>query len=396
MTRCRRGVAVLVLLLLAVSVPGPVHAEVIPPPRPVIEGPPPASWPAPPTIDATAWLLVEAATGQILAARAHDVRRPVASTVKVLTALTIVCRVDLEDLVTVGDEVVDVEGAGVGLAPGDVWTVEQLLDALIARSGNDAAEALAAHVAGSTPAFVELMAADAARLGIDGAVLTSPSGLDDANLLSAADLATMARAALADPDLRPLLARAVVDLPGLGEVESRNELLTTYPDATGVKTGFTLAAGNSLVASAVRADRELVAVVLDAGDDPARFQAAAQLLDHGFERFVAGTVAGHLSVAVAGGEVAFEVAPVPVTTPSGSPPVLAFHVPAQAPAGPTAVPVAVAGETVATVPASLDRSAAPADVPTADAAPGTAELGRAIVDSAYAALRAATTAEVLR
>lgn len=387
--RCVVAVAVLGLVVSGAGVAGgtAARAEVVPPPRPAVESLPPPSWPAPPAIDAPAWILVEGATGQVLAARAPDLRRPVASTVKVLTALTVVTRVAPGDVVTVGDEVTSVGGAGVGLRPGDEWTVEHLLDAVLARSGNDAAEALAVHVAGSAPSFVELMAADAAQLGLDGLTLTSPSGLDDGNLLSARDLALIGRAALADPGLRPLLARRMVELPGLGELDSRNLLLHSYPGATGLKTGFTVAAGNSLVGSAVRDRRELVVVVLGAGEDPARFDAAARLLDHGFERFDLDVVEGRLAVAVAGGEVTLTVGATPLTAPTGSSTELAFSIPARAPTAPTAVPVEVDGEQIATLPATFDDAGAPADP---------AGIGHALADSAYTALRAATGTGVLR
>ena len=376
------------VLVLALAQPGPADARLRPPPGPALEGPPPATE-VPVEVEASAWVLVEGASGQVLAGHAGDERRPVASTIKVLAALTVLDRAALDDEVEVGDEVVGVGGASVGLTPGDVWTVEELLDALLARSGNDAAEALAAHVAGSTPAFVRLMAEDARRLGLEGVTLTSPSGLDDGNLLSARDLATIARAALAHDALRPLLARAVVELPGLGAVESRNELLFTHPEATGVKTGYTDAAGSSLVASAERGGRELVVVLLDAGEDPARFEAAAGLLDHGFERFAVRTVRGRMTLAVGGGGVHLEAGPAPITTPAGAPPRLVFEVPVRPPSSPTQIPVVVGDVTVGHLTADPVGARRPRVATTVD-------IGRAAADGVYAALRAATTAGVLR
>jgi serine-type D-Ala-D-Ala carboxypeptidase (penicillin-binding protein 5/6) len=309
----RLAAATCLLALLAGAGVGPADAQRLEPVEPLIDGPL-AFAQAPPQVDADAWVLMDVATGQVLAEHQADQRRPVASTIKILTALTVLSRADLDDRVTVGEEVL-VGGASVDLRPGDEWTVEQLLDALIARSGNDAAEALAVHVAGDMEAFVELMAEDARALGLGEVVLTEASGLADGNELSARDLAVLSRVALSDPEARPLFGRAAVDLPGVGTVASRNELLDAYPGATGVKTGYTAAAGFGLVASAERGERELIAVVLDAGEDPGRFQDAIALLDHGFEDYEPYELTVDWSLLVAGGQQSLEAAIGPVVVP---------------------------------------------------------------------------------
>jgi D-alanyl-D-alanine carboxypeptidase len=379
----------LLAVLLAVGA-GPATA-LEPPPRPPIEAAPLPGWPEPDGLeDLAAYLLVEGETGQVLAAwRAAD-RRPVASTVKVLTALTVAERTDPEDEVTVGPEVEGVPGANVGLVPGDTWTIEDLLAALLIRSGNEVAEALAVHVGGSRSRFLTLMEADGARLGVDGLELASVSGLGDANRLSASDLATIARAALADDELRSLLAAETLDLPTEGEVPNRNLLIGSYPGATGVKTGFTDGAGHSVVASARRGGRELVAVVLGAGEDPERFEAAAALLDLGFDAFEPVAVGADLRFVVAGGAVALTVPPTPLTVPVGRRATLAFDLPFRPPEQDVEVTVEVAGEAYGTVVAALETGDAPLP------ADGAAGLGRAAVDGAYAALRAATGAGALR
>lgn len=245
----------------------------------------PRGWPPPPPVRAESYLLVDAGTGQVLAQHEADLRRPVASTIKILTALSALRRAAPDEVVTVGPEIHGIGGASVGLREGDQVTVAQLLEAVVARSGNEATVALAHHTAGSVEAFLEHMRRDAADLGLDGLRLVTPSGLEDRNLVSARDLAVITRAAMQDPAFRAVAARSAVTLPRIGTVASRNELLTTYPGATGVKTGFTSIAGYSVVGSAQRDGRELIAVVLDAASDEARFQDAATLLDHGFEAF---------------------------------------------------------------------------------------------------------------
>ncbi len=379
-----------VLAAVVVSfLPTPAAAELTPPPAPVIAEAPSASWPPPPAIDAPFHLLVDAATGQVLAERDADTRRPVASTVKVLTALTAAERLDLADTVEVGGEVVGVEGASVELEPGERWTVEQLLAGLLVRSGNDAAEALAVAAGGDRAGFVALMRQDAAALGLpvgtpDGVVITAPSGLDGGEALSARDLATLARVLLTDPALRTIVALDEVSLPGVGTDVNRNLLIGSYPGATGVKTGYTEAAGNSLVASARRGGRELIAVVLGGGPDPERFDDAARLLDHGFAAYDVFEVAGTRELLVAGGRQVVQVPTTTVTAPLGADVAARPPLPVRPPeVGRATVPIEVDGIAVGTVEAELAPS-------TRDEVSGAARIGRALVDGTYAALRAAT------
>jgi serine-type D-Ala-D-Ala carboxypeptidase (penicillin-binding protein 5/6) len=388
-TRAVAGVLAATVALIGASGTGAVAVE--PPAPPPIQADPPASWPQPEGLELlAAYLLVEAETGQVLAARRADERRPVASTIKVLTALTVRERAAMDDEVTAGPEVEDVPGASVGFEPGETWTIEELLGALLVRSGNEVAEALAVHVAGDRADFLELMEADAAALGIADLELVSVSGLDDANRLSALELATIARAALADEELRDLMGAERLDLPDIGPVPNRNLLVGSYRGATGVKTGFTDGAGNSVIASARRGGRELVAVVLGAGEDPERFEAATQLLDLGFEAFEPVELAADLRFAVGGGTVGLVVPPTPLSVPDGDRAELAFDLPVRPPEDAVPVEVQVGGAAYGTVTADLDGSSAPTP------AEGAAELGRAAVDGAYAALRAATAAGALR
>lgn len=358
-------------------------AQPVAPPTPVLADAPPASWPEPAGVDGESYLLMEVATGQLLAARDADRRRPVASTLKLLTVYTAVQRVDLDDVVTAGEEVLGVGGAGVGLQPGDRWTVEELIDALIGRSGNEAAEALAVHVAGDRDRFLRLMEQDAAALGATGLSITSPSGLDDDTLLSARDLALIGRAVLAEPALRPALTRRVIALPGQPAEEHRNELLVSYPGATGMKTGYTAAAGYSLVGSAERGGRELIAVVLGAGEDGRRFESAAALLDHGFDATRPTVLGTEVALSVGGGRVVLATEEVTVTVPAASDASLELRLPIRAPEEPLRVPIVVDGESLAALSATPTGRPAPVD-------DDAARIGRALVDGTYAALRAAT------
>lgn len=395
--RRRRGAAWLVVAATAAVVGGAPPAvprsagalELSPPPQLATERVP-DGWPGAPAVSASSYILVEASTGQVLATRDPDRRRPVASTVKVLSALTVLSRVPPDRAVTVPAEAAAVGGASVGLDAGEVWTVTQLLDGLLVRSGNDAATALAIATAGSVEDFVELMRRDAAALGLDDVVVTSPSGLDDANRLSARDLAVITRAALADPTFRRIVARPEVALPGEGVVPSRNELLGRYPGATGVKTGFTEAAGYALIASARRDGRELVAVVLASRGADARFAEAEALLDFGFAELTARPVTVATRLRLAGGWVDLQGGPLPVVVPADAAvttPVLPLPVEPPADGEARNAPILWDGEELASL-------AVVAAAPPRPAVSGGAELGRAVVDRVYAAMRAATTTGV--
>lgn len=343
-----------------------------------------ASWPEPPAATATAYVLLDVETGQVLAERAPDTRRPVASTVKVLTALSVLQRDDPETVVEIGPEVARIGGAGVGLDPGERWTVRQLLDALVVRSGNDAAVALAVHVGGSVEGFMAMMREDAAALGVEGLELSSPSGLEDRNRLSARDLAIITRAALADPTFREIAAQPTVELPGLGTVASRNELLGTYPGATGVKTGFTEAAGWSLVASAERDGRELVAVVLDSRSGEARFEDAARLLDFGFAEFSRRQVEVEARVRTPGSWTALAAGPLVLLVPAADAGGLEVDplVPPELEDVPRTLTVRFEGQRLAVLDVQRDgEDPAPAS--------GGAAIGRFLVGRAYAGLRSA-------
>jgi len=390
LARAAAVVAAAALLLVPGLAPTLAPAAALEPgPRPVVDGPQPG-WPRAIGVEAAAYVLLDTGTGQILTAGTPDERLPVASTIKVLTALTALERAELDERVTVGEEVTDVPGSGVGLEPGDTWTVDQLIDALIARSGNEAAEALAVHVAGSREAFLRLMEQDAAAIGVTGLELVSVSGLDDGNLLSAEDLALLSAAALDHPVLGPRFGREIVTLPGEGAVASRNLLLRRYPGATGVKTGFTDAAGFSFVGSAERGGRELVAVILGAREDPARFDIAARLLDLGFDSYEVRALGTELRFAVAGGSVALVVDEQQLVVPVGETAALSLPIGVRPPEGDAQVPVLVAEEEVGRLPGVLDSSQAPAPVTSPEAA-----IGRSAVDGVYAALRARAAAQQL-
>ena len=297
------GVLVSVAVVAAPAV-APVQSLGPPPPTPVpVPGggtspspfPSVLRTPAPggletPAIDAEAALLVDLETGQRLFALDPGEKRPIASLTKIMTAYLVLSRTSPADVVTVSENAASGRIVGIstlGLAQGERITVRELLYALLLQSANDAAGALAEHVGATVERCVGMMNRAAARLGLSRTRLASPNGLDDAGYSTAGDLARLTRMALEIPEFAEVVAARSHEVPAPeGEprvIQNRNALLWLYPGATGVKTGFTTAAGFCIVASAERDGERLLAVVL--GERGEAFSDAAALLNYGFAAF---------------------------------------------------------------------------------------------------------------
>jgi serine-type D-Ala-D-Ala carboxypeptidase (penicillin-binding protein 5/6) len=241
-----------------------------------------------PEVRAASAVVADVDSGQILFAKNPDQERPIASLTKVMTALLVLTRSSPTDLVTVSADAANVGRPGtseLGLRVGERIRVGQLLYALLLQSANDAAVALAEHVAGSVDGFVHLMNRRAEALGLRHTRFASPNGLDDTGYSSASDLARLTRAAERAPGFGSIVATRFHTIPGEPPriVQNRNALLWLYPGATGVKTGFTTAAGDCLVATAERGGLRLVTVLLGEPGEP--FSDAAALLNYGFTAF---------------------------------------------------------------------------------------------------------------
>lgn len=252
-----------------------------------------AAFAAPPAVEARAYILVNPATGEILASRNPDMRLPMASTTKMMTALTVVTATSDDDIATVPAEAASPGESSAGLVAGERIRVGDLLTGLMVGSGNDAAVALADHVSGSQSAFVALMNRRARTMGLRGTHFTNPHGLDQAGHRSTVrDLVNMARAVMAVPRLRAMVGHRRATIPGPGGVgtrslESENDLLDIDPDADGVKTGHTNGAGYALAAHARRRALgvELYAAVIGAPSREVRAAEMKRLLDWGFTRY---------------------------------------------------------------------------------------------------------------
>jgi D-alanyl-D-alanine carboxypeptidase len=232
----------------------------------------------PPELTAKSALLMDQDSGQTLLALNPDEPLPPASTAKLMTALIVLQQADLDDVVTVSEAAAATSGSRMGLSTGQTLTVRELLYGLLLPSGNDAAVALAEHVAGSEADFVELMNRQAELLGLQATHFAGPHGMDaDGQTSSAADLLTVAQAALQYPVFAQMVATQSVEAGGLA-LTNTNELLGAYPGADGIKTGTSDAGGQCLVASVTRQGHRLLAVVLGSQD---RYADVRAMLDFG-------------------------------------------------------------------------------------------------------------------
>jgi len=251
--------------------------------REVAGAPGPA--PSAPGLYASAAALVEADNGRLLYEKNGHVKLPIASTTKMVTALVVRDKLGLKDNVTISPEAAATGEQAIGLQAGETLTVEQLLYALLLQSANDSAVALAQAAGGSVNGFAELMDAKAQELGAKDSNFTNPDGLDQqGNYSTACDLAVIGRRLMSDPVLAKIVQTNRYDIPDPTHPWSRvclnhNEILSRYPGATGVKTGYTAKAGQCLVASATRDGKALVAVALNSQQ---RASDCAALFNYGF------------------------------------------------------------------------------------------------------------------
>lgn len=241
-----------------------------------------------PDVAVKAGLLVTS-DGTVLWGRNPNTKRPMASITKIMTAVVAMENGNVDATLTVPKLAMRIGESTSELHAGQQVPLRLLLEDLLVKSGNDAAEAIAVDVAGSESRFVALMNAKAKALGLKNTHFANPHGLDAAgHYTTASDLGVLARYAMTKP-----LFRYIVGIPdisiGTGKnahlAPSTNVLLKTYAGANGVKTGWTNGAGYSVLASAQRNGLELYAVVLGTPSDAARFAEARTLLDWGFAHY---------------------------------------------------------------------------------------------------------------
>ncbi len=236
--------------------------------------------------------LIEQGSGRVLYAQNADEERLIASITKIMTAVVALEHGDKEQSYTVTAQDM-AEGSSMYLKPGDVLRLEELLYGLMLVSGNDAALAVAHCVSGGVEDFVALMNETARKLGMAHSHFANPNGLDaEGHYSSAADMSRLAAYALENQDFRRIVSTASITI-GERYLVNHNKLLRLCEGCVGVKTGFTKAAGRTLVSAACRDGMTLVCTTLSDGDD---WNDHMALLDYGFANY-------HMETAVPAGRV---------------------------------------------------------------------------------------------
>ena len=257
--------AVLTALLWSQGMPAAHAAEPVKPASSGVE------------VSAKSVILMERETGTVLYQQAEHEQREPASVTKIMTMLLVVEAIEqgqlhLEDRVTCSAYAASMGGSQVFLAEGEQMSVHDLLKSVAVASGNDAAVALAIHVAGSVEGFAEKMNAKAAEMGLMHTHFCNPHGLPaQGHETTARELARIAAEAWKHEEFRRIVGTKSVTVPWKGRdydraMKNKNKLLTLLPGGNGIKTGYTKAAGRCLVGGAERGGMQLITVVLNAPD----------------------------------------------------------------------------------------------------------------------------------
>lgn len=233
-------------------------------------------------VSAKAAILMHADSGRVLYEKNADEHMLIASTTKIMTAIVVLEHCELDDLVEVDSRSAGIEGSSMYLKAGESYTVEDLLYGLLLVSGNDAASALALHVADSMEEFAELMNAKAAELGMTESCFKNAHGLDEEGHYSTArDMAKLAAYCMGNEDFARI-AGTVSHTVGEQTLVNHNRLLREYDGCLGLKTGYTMAAGRTLVTCAERDGARYVCVTLN---DPADWDDHKALYDWAFANY---------------------------------------------------------------------------------------------------------------
>ncbi|WP_066634694.1 D-alanyl-D-alanine carboxypeptidase family protein [Desulfolucanica intricata] len=244
----------------------------------------------PPKIQGQAAVLIDTHNLQVLYGKNMHQRMYPASTTKILTGIIALEKGNLNDMVSVSWEAVNTEGTHIGLQEGEQLSLEDLLYALLLNSANDSAEAIAEHIGNSIKGFTDIMNDKAREIGAVNSHFNNPHGLpDDNHYTTAYDLALIAQYAMQNEKFREIIkVRNTTitrgDPDAQYHISNHNKLLDRYNEATGIKTGYTNAAGQCLVSSAKRGERELIAVVLKS-EGTNIWTDSESLLRYGFDNF---------------------------------------------------------------------------------------------------------------
>ena len=240
-----------------------------------------------PRIDASAAIIMDIRSGRVLYEKNAYVRRAMASTTKIMTAIVALENGNLNDEVTASKRAASVSGSSISLRVGETLKLSELLYGLMLESGNDAAIAIAEHIGGSVEGFCEMMNQKALELGAPNTHFTSPHGLDaPEHYTTAYELALITQYALKNPTFAKIVSTRTTTIPNRS-LYNTNELLGVYPGTIGVKTGYTGQAGRCLVTAVNRNNwgGGIISVVLGSPTRNARAQSSKNILDYTFTNY---------------------------------------------------------------------------------------------------------------
>lgn len=243
---------------------------------------------SPPSLSAQSALLMEAESSSIVYEKNANVRLPMASTTKIMTALVALDLAAPDTVIAVDGRAVGIEGSSIYLCEGEKLTLEELLYALMLESANDAAVAIAIGLCGSEDAFIDSMNRKATSLGLSNTHFSNPHGLDaEAHYTTAYELAVIARAALQNALFKTIVSTRKTTIPhqntdGVRLLVNHNKMLRLYDGCIGIKTGYTQKSGRCLVSAAERDGVTMIAVTLNSPDD---WNDHTKLLDLGFSNY---------------------------------------------------------------------------------------------------------------
>lgn len=233
-------------------------------------------------------VVMEVESGRVLFSHNKNERLPMASTTKIITAITAIENAELTKDVLINEKTCNVEGSSLYLKAGEVYSLEDLVFGLMLRSGNDCAETIALHVGKTKENFIKMMNDTCKFIGCTDTNLTNPHGLpDDNHYTSALDLAKISSYAMKNEVFRKIVSTKKVEIieKSKGEKKiliNKNKLLLNLDGANGIKTGYTKKAGRCLVSSAKRGGMQLVCVVINS---PQMFERSSELLNNSFSKY---------------------------------------------------------------------------------------------------------------
>ena len=238
-----------------------------------------------PKISAGAAIVMDTISGRVLYEKNAYTRRSIASTTKIMTAIVAIENGNDDEDVIVSKRAAAISGSQVNIKEGKSYKLGDLMNAMMIRSGNDAAIAIAEHVGGSVEAFAEMMNRKAAEIGATNTNFVTPHGLDDPQHYSTAyDLALITQYALKNEKFCKIVGTKNSFFEGSG-ITNTNEMLSLYPGADGVKTGYTGQAGRCLVTSVTQNGWRVISVVLNCASRNVRAQSSKVILDYAFGNY---------------------------------------------------------------------------------------------------------------